>query len=325
MLPGKKVLVLFSTIFIVLQAYFSVNKVWASNSFDMAQEQQENEVTIKTSILAEEKERYVPNEKYTDQNGKEYWLKVWSIEPYQISEHREWAERTIHYEAVEWEGQIPKQVPVTIRDKVTGQRLKKNYPVFQSERREERWIPGFSFTAVFHSYDADYYQLGEKKIPFNSSKPELKDCSQQLLKEIGAESENYRITDAVWKGDPYSDETGSICRDALVSGEKKVSDYYVTYGGDAVFPKSQGYQCVAVYKGYHLVTDGWKKAQEQQMNLENSNGNGGEKKGSWIIFQKSVVVTLSLLFVAGIIGMLVILIRRFRKKGKGEEKKYEES
>lgn len=325
LLPGKKVFVLFSAILIIMQINIFLNEVWASEFFDVTQEQQEEEVSIKTPVLADEMEGYLPDEKYTDQNGKEYWLKEWEVKPYQISEHSEWGERTIHYEKVESEEQIPKQVPVMIKDKVTGEKLKKEYPIIQIEQREERWIPGFSFTAVFHSYEADYYQIGEKRIPFNSRKPELKECSQELLKEIGVEPENYRIKDAVWKGDSYFNETGSICRDALVTGEKKVFDYYVTYGGDVIFPKSQGYQCVAVYKGYHSVTDGWLQAHEQQMNLGQSNDNVGEKSGSWIIFQRSVVVTLSLLFVGCVIGMLFYLIRRFRQKIKGKEKEYEES
>lgn len=325
MLPRKKVLVLFSAILIISQSEYFLDEVEASGFFDVTQEQQKEEVIIKTPVLADEMEGYLPNEKYTDQKGKEYWLKAWEIEPYQVSERSEWAERTIHYEKVEWDGQIPEQVPVMIKDKLTGEKLKKEYSIIHIEQREERWVSGFSFTAVFHSYEADYYQIGAKKIPFNGRKPELKECSQELLEEIGVEPENYRITDAVWKGDSYLNETGNICRDALVTGEKKVFDYYVTYGGDVVFPKSQGYQCVAVYKGYGSVTDGWSQAHDQQMDLEHSNDSGGEKSGSWIIFQRSVVVTLSLLFIGCVIGVLFFLIQRIRQKIKRKEKEYEES
>lgn len=325
MLPGKNVLVLFFTVLIILQTNIFLDEVRASEIFDVSKEQQKEEVTIKTPVLADEMEGYLPNEKYTDQNGREYWLKAWEFEPYQISEHSEWAERTIHYEKVEWDGQIPKQVPVIINDRLTGEKLKKEYPIIQIDQKEERWVPGFSFTAVFHSYGSDYYQIGEKKIPFNSRKPELKECSQELLEEIEVEPENYRITDAVWKGDSYLNETGNICRDALVTGEKKVFDYYVTYGGEVVFPKSQGYQCVAVYKGYGSVTDGWMQAHDQQMDLYHSNDNGGENGGSWIIFQRSVVVTLSLLFIGGVIGVLFFLIQRLRLKITRKEKEYEES
>ncbi len=155
MLPGKNVLVLFFTVLIILQTNIFLDEVRASEIFDVSKEQQKEEVTIKTPVLADEMEGYLPNEKYTDQNGREYWLKAWEFEPYQISEHSEWAERTIHYEKVEWDGQIPKQVPVIINDRLTGEKLKKEYPIIQIDQKEERWVPGFSFTAVFHSYGSD--------------------------------------------------------------------------------------------------------------------------------------------------------------------------
>ncbi|MFR3730019.1 hypothetical protein [Lacrimispora sp.] len=325
MLPEKKILVLVSAILIILNTNFYLDEAWASDFFDVTQEHQEKEVTIKTPVLAAEAKEYLPNKEYTDQNGKEYWLKSWRMEPYQIPEHKEWAERTVHYEKVEWEGQIPKQVPVMIMDEVTGEKLKKKCPMIKIKQEEDCWIPDFSFTAVFHSYEADYYQIGEKRIPFNSRKPELKECSQELLKEIGVEAENYRITDAVWNGDSYVDETGNLCRDALVTGEKKVFDCYVTYGGDVIFPKSQGYQCVAVYKGFQSVTDGWLQAHEHQMDLGQSDDHESKKGGSWIIFHKSVVVTLSLLFVGCVIGLLFYIIRRFRQRIQRKEREYEES
>lgn len=273
------------------------------------------EVITETEVLFEEREGYVPKGEYMDQEGKQYWLKEWHLEPYKIPARRENAERTVLYEEVEWEEQIPKQATVTSTDKVTGQRLQKDCPVLQKRFERERWIPDFKFTAVFHSYDADYYQLGTKKVPYNSHKPELEDCEPELLAEIGVKPENYRILHAAWKGDSYFDENGILCREAEITGEKKVADHYVTYGGEMVFPEAFGVKSIAVYRGFDSVTDDWDPAEERSVRLEDFHAGGERKKEVWRVIRKSIVITLSIMLAGGVIFLLIFLVRKiFRKK-----------
>ncbi|WP_077609910.1 hypothetical protein [Clostridium sp. Marseille-P2415] len=323
MQPGKKSFLLLIVIFAALQGIlYGEGRVAAEERKGtdpvIVTGKEEGEVIIESEIPFEERRGYAPAGEYVNQAGKQHWLKDWHLEPCRIPERRESVESTAIYEGVEWEGQIPKQAAVTLRDKMTGRQLQKDYPILRMEAVKERWLSDFTFTAVFHSYGADYYQLGTKKIPFNSHKPELKDCGQELLEEIGAEPEKYRVLDAVWQGDPYFDENGNFCRDAAVTGEKKVADYYVTYGGEMVFPEADGVRCVAVYRGFDSVTDGWDPAEERPVELKNFSAGTEEKKGKWLVIRKSVVVTLSVLFAGGVIVLFITLVRRACRKKKKE-------
>lgn len=277
--------------------------------------EQESEVIIESEILFEEREGYTPEREYADQSGKRYWLKAWNLEPYRMPERRKVEERTVCYENVEWVEQLPEQASVFARDKITGQQLQKECPILHIKFEKERWVPDFTFTAVFHSYDADYYQLGGKKIPYNSLKPELDGLEPELLAEIGVNPENYRILHTEWKGDSYFDENGNLCRNAEITGEKKVSDCYVTYGGEIVFPEGEGIRCVAVYRGFDSATDGWEPAGEQPAGEPFAEGK--KKGGIWKVVWKGIVITLSLVLVAGVIFLVIFLVRKvFRGKRK---------
>lgn len=318
----KKLLFLLAVIVCVFQGESYEKHIWAAEYPEIKMDTQKSEVIIRSQIAIDENDNYIPDESYTDQDGKEFWLKEWHIEPLYLPERKEWAVQTLDYKEVEWAAQIPEYTPITIKDKVTGQTVKRDIPIYQMEPGNEQWVPGFSFTAVFHSYDADYYQLGGKKIPFDNQKPQIKDCYTELLNEIQVDPEKYRITDAAWEGDPYIGDGGVICRNALVTGEKKVSDYHVTYGGEAILPSFQGNQCVAVYRGFNSVTDGWDQAGEHLVNSGDFTGN--DKKGSWVIFRRSVVVTFSILLIIGLIVLAISLKRRLKHIKKRKEIDHEE-
>lgn len=310
-----------AVVFIALALSFVQGEFWgggimaAEAGESMGQTADKRELIVETEILPEEGEGYVPPGEYVDQYGKQYWLKAWRLETYVIPERLEVVERTVIYEEVEWEDQIPKKAVVDLRDNAGSRQIQKEYPVLRMSKKGERWLSDFHFTAVFHSYGADYYWLGEKKIPFNNSKPELEESSRELLAEIGADPERYRILDFIWQGEPYSDESRNLCRNALVTGEKKVSEYHVTYGGEALFPETEGIKCVAVYRGFDSVTDGWGLAEEGDMDLEDSSLSETVKKGKWLIIRNTVVVTMSVLLVGAFFALLIMgVVKKFRKR-----------
>ncbi len=318
MLPGRKFLLLAAVIFTVLPAF--ADRGWAAERRGAPAEiiktgKTAGEIIVESEILYDEWKEYVPAGIYTDQSGKQYWLKDWRMETCKIPEHREKAERTVLYDGVEWEEQIPKQAVITLRDRITGQQLQKNYPVLHMECGREYWSTDFAFTAVFHSNGSEYCQLGKKKIPFNGLKPELMGCDRELFAEIGVKPEKYRILNAVWNGDPYQDEAGNLCRDARVTGKKQVADYHVTYGGGVIFPEAAGVKCIAVYRGIDSVTEDWNPAGEQIINQDNSYPKTGKNDDKWKIYRKCVVITLSILLAGSVIFLLIVLMKRvFRKK-----------
>lgn len=310
MLPGKRL------IFCLVFVFFSLYASQSSNCVLAAEEESlSGEVILETDLLAAQKEAYAPDGEYIKDDGETYWLKEWSLIPYQIPERKRKVKKMILCQKVEWEGQIPAHTLIIGEDELTGQKMEEVYPVLEKTFLREYWVPEFSFQVIFHSYDAEYFQIGSKEVALNERNPGLEKYSQELLEEIGVNPKRYRILEAAWEGEPFQDSEGVFCREAVVTGEKMVSDYDVTYGGEMVFPETEGVRCRAVYRGFDNVTDGWNIAEEQPVNL----GEGEKKeKKSWLVFQKSVIVTLSLLFLGGLILILIIAVRKIKKQRRSE-------
>lgn len=305
MLPKKYSFLLAAFLIAVFLNRFMETEVLAAS-------EEETEATVETDLLFEEKDRYVPDREYEGPSGKQYRLKQWHLESYSIPERRRTEERTVHYKEVEGKQRLPQTASVLAVDKVTGQKLRKECPLLRIKQEGERWISDFRFTAVFHSYDADYYWLGNKKIPYNSAKPELNGCESELKEEIGVNPKDYRILRAEWKGNSYVDNAGILCRDAEITGEKKVLDCAVTYGGEIVFPEGEGVRCIAVYGGFDSPADGWKRAEEKP--LRDSLTADKKKGGIWKITWSKIAVTLSLVLAAGLVIMTFLLVKRVVRK-----------
>ncbi len=302
-------------VFSAVQGVFGDHEIMAAEAGrSVKQTADKREMIVETEILPEEWEKYVPPGEYKDQYGKRYRLKEWRTEPYEIPERLEKVERTVVYDEVEWEDQIPEKAVIDLHDDAGDRRVRNEYPILRMSRKGERWLPDFHFTAVFHSYDSDYYRLGEKKIPFNSSKPELGECGRELLTEIGADPERYQILDFAWQGEPYYDERGNFCRDALVTGKKKVDEYHVTYGGEALFYKTEGIKSIAVYRGFDSVTDGWEIAKEESMEFEDSSPAEKKKEGRWLIIRNDVVITISILLIGALAALIIAGGKKYGKR-----------
>lgn len=283
------------------------------------QEVEKAELTIWTPLLFEDQESYVPDGIYTDETGSRYWLKEWELEPELIPARTMEIKRDLQYEGVEGDGQIPPEIPVSVTDSITGEEVKKECPIFKTECQREFWSSDFSFTAIFHSYDADYYLIGGKRVPFNADRPEIEGCKAQLLQEIGVDPEKYRITGAYWDGAPYAGEAGELCRNAVITGEKKLSDYLVTYAGTVTFPEKEGFRCRAVYRSFEAEPEHWYPAQEAETEALISRNRADNRH---LVFQKTIILTVSLLAVAVILLVLLLLLRHLQKR-KGEKENEE--
>jgi hypothetical protein len=74
---------------------------------------------------------------------------------------------------------------------------------------------------------------------------------------------------------------------------------------------------VSVYEGFDSVTDGWNQASEDLVESEKNAGN--DKKGNWVIFRRSVVVTFSILLVIGVVIFSTSMIQRNKRKKRRKE------
>lgn len=141
--------------------------------------------------------------------------------------------RDVVYEAVEDAAAVPETVEVQVRQ--SGQRAVAICRVKDKTVLREWWSEDFSFPVTFHTYDAEFYELGDCLIPYNEERPQLEGCELQLLNAIGVSPEAYEITQLQWVGDAYRDGEGKLCRDAVAGGRKLLRDYRVRYEGTAVF------------------------------------------------------------------------------------------
>ena len=152
------------------------------------------------------------------------------------------------YEAVEGKDVIPSRIKVTVTDEGTGQKVETIAEISGQSFGEERWDDTFQFPAVFHEYGLDGYWLGDQVLKLDGEEPDFSGYEAQLLSLIGADAEFYTVEDAAWDGEAYTDEAGILCRKAVVTGTKRVSDCTVTYEGSAYFPEEDGVRFISTYE-----------------------------------------------------------------------------
>ena len=179
-------------------------------------------------------------------DGQVWRLARWETVPVQFPGHQEEIRRTEEYEQVEDEAGIPGQMEITAEWE--GQSVTVVCGKQEQRRTGEAWVDGFRLPVTFHGYHADYYELGNLKIPHNEDKPQLEGQEAVLLEMAGLSPSTRRIQSIVWDGPAYTADDGEVRRDALATGQSLIADYQVTYGGTAVFPERPGWQNVAVYE-----------------------------------------------------------------------------
>lgn len=305
---------------IFIAVFMALCPAWLCSIEAMAKEPVD-EITVWSEFIPDSAKDYTPDSEYVDQEGQRYWLKSWKLEPELIPKRQKAVEKALTYEAVERKEEIPQSITITSQDQMTGQQVTGEYPAVHWKSENERWLSDFSFTAVFHSYDADYYELSGKKIPFNSQKPELIACEAELLSEIGADPDQYRILDSVWQGGAYWSPEGDLCRNALVTGERRVADYQVVYKGKAVFSEAAGERCQAIYRSFAAGPENWYPAEEQEVQPWNMIPASEGDKGKRLLFKKTEVLVISLLIIVAVIILIILSARRLRKSLKEKEKK----
>lgn len=95
-------------------------------------------------------------------------------------------------------------------------------------------------------YDATFYMLNGKYIPYNDEKPALTGYETDILTVLNLPQESYRITDFLWTGDVYT-ENGVQYRNAAASGERYVAEYTAYYSDTVALPDATGYNAQLTY------------------------------------------------------------------------------
>ena len=145
-------------------------------------------------------------------------------------------EKTVTYRRVEGAASLPEQMTVTV--KAGGSSYEVVCEAAEQQVLKEYWLEDFRFPITFHSYDSQYFQIGEQLIPYNAEQPGLEHCDLQLLSLLGLSPAEYQVDSVVWDGEAYRDK-GVLCRNAIGAGRRLVRDYEVRYVGSIPLPEQE--------------------------------------------------------------------------------------
>lgn len=282
------------------------------------------EIIIRLEIEESPEACKQPDSTYEDENGIFYELASWSAVPALLPSVTRNIEKVIRYDQVEGVASLPEVIEITANDRERRQTVPAVCRIVQQETIREEWQDGFVFTVTFHTYEAGYYELADRLIPYNDETPELEGCETELLELAGVSPEDYRITHVQWSGGVYTDGSGNQCRDAAAFGQKRLRDYRVKYSGTAVFPEKEGWQTVAVY---HLPqpetqeetpgeTSGFETAQEKRQTEmgEITVPAPAPPVTLWERITRTLIMTIALGAVIFFAGLLLLAILRLAKR-----------
>lgn len=138
--------------------------------------------------------------------------------------------REVNYEAIEGEADFPEEITVSVlagndEELVTCQAV-------ECVEEAVYWQDDFSFPLTFYEYGAEGYQLGERVLKTEELPVLAEVYEEELLRNMGLSMEEYQIRKLEWAGEPYENEDGILCRDAVGYGSRLLRNYRVAYEGD---------------------------------------------------------------------------------------------
>lgn len=174
-----------------------------------------------------------PEKEIMDGTGKKYALKSWEIEEIFIPGGKADFLEEINYSEIGQANQIPDKIVIHLEDAQWQEDKAEGY-LTKKQFYNERWDENWKFSVTFHRYDAVSYRIGEKEISFNSERPDLEGCEKELLSMLGWKETDGVIERYEWNGEPYSDENGNLCRDAVAFGKRRIWDCKAFYTANAL-------------------------------------------------------------------------------------------
>ncbi len=201
--------------------------------------------------------------------------------------------------------------------------VKEYVPVKDIRVLREYWTEDFEFPVLFYVYDAEYYELGDYRIPREESGPGLGGYEDGLLAALGLDGDDYVIETVDWDGDAYVNEEGIQCRDAVARGRKRVRDVEVVYTVETGTAKEPDAEVpdrdVEETQVMAEAPDQVKRVAD--IDYETSGGS----RDLWTILRKVTVVTVALglvlLLLFGLLLLCMKAVRWWRERKKEKKRK----
>ena len=223
-----------------------------------------------------------PEEYWTDEEGTAWKLNCSQVISVPDTGRRREVSGEVIYPEVTKNAVIPETASMEVEDEESGQTLTVSLPLSRTEYEKERWSNDLEFTVTFHSYGADTYSFRETRVSHQSEQPPLTECREELLDAIGTTEEDCRLEEFCWAGEPYADDGGILCRDALVRGSRRVWDCRAVYAGEVNLPDVNRYR---LQMEYLRIEEPAVEEQKETMTAETSAVSGeveAEERGSFL-------------------------------------------
>lgn len=148
----------------------------------------------------------------------------WTEEP-----NMEKVEYTMDYGYLTSEPEVDNTYEYTYTSPVTKKENTVKLPFVELQQGNKEWVDGFSVNVTFHNIEGGTFTLGNHTFDYDKDKLSLTaDDYAELVRMLGYDTANYRLTSAVWSGAPY-EKNGKLDRKALASGQQYATSYKALY------------------------------------------------------------------------------------------------
>lgn len=262
-----------------------------------------SQVIVDKSVLSDlmlDTDEYDPPEKITEDGLIYKLVDVKQIESETLDQEVSGFD---DYEKKISETDVPQTKTLKVEDLRTGEEMEVECPLSGIEVLDGGTLIKDSIDVTFEGYSLGVFEWNGNYVRSDDEYP-LKGYEKDLLKSVGLSPSIYSVSSITWKGEPYTDENGVDCRDAVA----EIQHY--------------GY----LYRANYSLHIKYVKYEASYENAENDNFNYVIKATA--VYEKVVPVTQAV-FYAGI-GILIFCIllvlimylvsRNKKEDGKSSEK-----
>lgn len=131
---------------------------------------------------------------------------------------------------------IPESVTEDVRDEATNEVRTVVMTRSNIVKSNEQVSDNFAFDVSVKSQA--YYQYKDHVIEYNADDPNLMQYKDEILADLGLDSNIYTVESIVWTSEPVYDASEFVIRTATVKGYKSIADYEATYVATVDYPTS---------------------------------------------------------------------------------------
>lgn len=262
-----------------------------------------SQVIVDKSVLSDlmlDTDEYDPPEKITEDGLIYKLVDVKQIESETLDQEVSGFD---DYEKKISETDVPQTKTLKVEDLRTGEEMEVECPLSGIEVLDGGTLIKDSIDVTFEGYSLGVFEWNGNYVRSDDEYP-LKGYEKDLLKSVGLSPSIYSVSSITWKGEPYTDENGVDCRDAVAEIQHYGYLYRANYSSHIKYVKYE-----ASYE-----------------NAENDNFNYVIKATA--VYEKVVPVTQAVFYAGiGILIFCILLIlimylvsRRKKEDGKSSEK-----